>query len=142
MLKFLRGPGRYGQSIAFVRGALTGNIANSTTTTYNTGGIHRKSEIERLAISARTVVASAGAVTCIVYKYDATANSAVALSAAFDLKSLTADETSQIPLLTTLTDSQLLLREGDTFRVVVTAASTISTQPADLILSVEVAVLE
>lgn len=143
MFTFGRKPGRYGKALAFVRGVLTGNIGNSTTTTYNIGGVHRKAFLERLSFSARTVPASSGgAVTCIVYKYDASAASAVALTAAFDLEGLTASVTSQVPLLASLTDAQLILDEGDTLRVVVTTDNTMTTQPTDLILSAEVSILE
>lgn len=142
MLKFFRSPGRYGQNIAFVRGTLTGTIANSSTTTFSTGGVHRKSVLERLSISTRTVPASAsGTILAVVYKYDASAASAVALTGNVDLEALTADVTSKITLLSTLTDSQRIFDEGDTIRVVITTTNTVGTQAADLILTAEVSVI-
>lgn len=142
MLKYFRpNAGRLGIAPSFFPALLSGTIANTTTTTFNAGGPHRRAFVERLSVACKTLVASASAVTCIVYKYDASADTAVALTAAFDLKGLTADKSGQIALLTTLTDADKTFDEGDTVRVVVTAAGTISTQPADLRLVTEFAVL-
>jgi hypothetical protein len=128
--------------VAFVRGPLIGTVANTTTTSFNIGGLHRRSYVERISLSARTIIASTSAVSAVVSKYSAATNTAVALTAAFDLKSLVTEETSILPLLTTLSDAQRSVSEGDTFRIVVTAAGTITTQATDLICAVEVAVQE
>ena len=134
--------GRFLTMIAFFRSALATTIANSTTTSYNIGGIHRRAFLERLNFSSRIAVASAGAVTAIVSKYNAATDTATALTAAFDLKVIPVEESSVVPFLSTLSDLDRTLNEGDTLRVVITAAGTITTQPSELVLTAEVAVLE
>ena len=134
--------GRSGIMVGCVRGPLIGTVANTSTTTFNIGGVHRRSYVERISMSARTILASASAATAIVYKYNATTNAAIALTAAFDVKSIVTEETSLVALLTTLTDGERTVGEGDTFRIVVTTAGTVSTQPTDFYCAVEVAIQE
>lgn len=133
-------PGRFGVLPNLVTGRCTTTIANSTTTTYNFGGHPATCIINRAMVSAGTLPASASALTGVLQKYDATANSAVALTAAVDLLTLTAHEGTAVSLLTTLTDAQKTLRPGDTLRFVITAAGTVTTQPVDLMVNTEVLV--
>lgn len=133
--------GRFGTLPNLVTGRCTANIANSTTTTYNFGSHPATCLVTRAIVSAGTVPTSGAAVTGVLQKYDATANTAVALTAAVDLLTLTAHEGTAVPLITTLTDAQKTLRAGDTLRFVITAAGTITAQPVDLMVNTEVLVL-
>ena len=137
---FLPAPGRFGVLPNLIAGRCTANIANSTTTTYNFGAHPATCLVSRAIVSAGTVPTSASALTGVLQKYDATANSAVALTAAVDLLTLTAHEGTAVPLLTTLTEAQRTLRPGDTLRFVITAAGTVSAQAVDLMVNTEVLV--
>lgn len=132
--------GRFGVLPNLVTGRCTANIANSTTTTYNFGGHPATCLVSRAMVSAGTVPTSASAVTGVLQKYDATANAAVALTAAVDLLTLTAHEGTAVPLLSSLTNAQKTLRPGDTLRFVITAAGTITAQAVDLMVNTEVLV--
>lgn len=137
---FMPQPGRFGVLPNVIVGRCITTVANSGDTTYNFGGHPATCVITRAMVSAGTLPASTGAVTGVIQKYDATANAAVALTAAVDLKGLTAHEGTAVPLLTTLTDAQRVLKPGDTLRFVITAAGTVSTQPVDLVVNTEVLV--
>jgi D-serine deaminase-like pyridoxal phosphate-dependent protein len=132
--------GRFGVLPNLVTGRCAANIANSTTTTYNFGGHPATCLVSRAMVSAGTVPTSASAVTGVLQKYDATANAAVALTAAVDLLTLTAHEGTAVSLLSSLTDAQKTLRPGDTLRFVITAAGTITAQAVDLMVNTEVLV--
>lgn len=137
---FLPLPGRLGVLPNVIVGRCITTVADSDATTYNFGGHPATCVINRAMVSAGTLPASSAAVTGVLQKYDATANAAVALTAAVDLKGLTAHEGTAVPLLTTLTAAQKTLNPGDTLRFVITAAGTVSTQPVDLVVNTEVLV--
>lgn len=141
--EFIPRPGHFGEHPAILSGKANTLTAN-TTTTFSIGGINRAAFVERLSVSAGVVPADAdGAITMVVYKYDASADAAVALTGTVDLEALTAHESTAIALLTTLTDAQRTLDEGDTIRAVVTNDSAaITTQPVDLVLSAVLGILK
>jgi hypothetical protein len=137
-------PGRFGVAPYVVPGRCVGTIANSTTTTFNFGAVPPKSYINRAVISSNVLATSGGAVTGVLQKYDASANAAVVLTAATSILTgtLVAREGVEVALLSTLTDAQRTLDEGDTLQFVVTAASTMTGQPTDLMVNVECLSLE
>lgn len=139
-------PGRFGVNASTVQGGPEGNtVTANTTTTFVVGGFNYKAMIERLAIATRVVPADAdGALTAIIYKRDASAAANVALTAAFNLETgLVALRSVNVPLLTTLTPTDLLLDDGDTVICIVTSDSAaIDTQPSGMRVIVDAAVLE
>ena len=137
---FLPLPGRFGVLPNLLAGKCTTTVANSDDTVYNFGGHPAACVVNRAIVSAGTLPASTAAITGVLQKYDATANAAVALTAAVNLKGLTAHEGTAVPLLTTLTTAQKTLNPGDTVRFVITAAGTVTTQPVDLQVNVELLV--
>lgn len=137
---FLPQPGRLGVLPNVIPGRCVGDVANSDDTIYSFGSHPAPCVLSRAIVSAKTLPASTSAVTGVLQKYDATANAAVTLTAAVNLKALTAHEGTAVPLLTTLTAAQKAFNPGDTLRFVVTAAGTITTQPVDLIVTTEVLV--
>lgn len=137
---FMPAPGRFGVIPNLVTGRCVTTIANSTTTTYNFGGHPATCLATRAMVSAGTVPTSGSALTGVLQKYDAANNTAVALSAAVNLLTLTAHEGTAVPLLSTLTDAQKTLLPGDTLRFVITAAGTVTLQPVDLMVNTEVLV--
>lgn len=140
MLRFFQpAAGRFGAHPVFLNTTL-GTITANQTNTFNLGQTHRLSVIARLAISALTVPADADGTTEItIKKYDASADAEVTLTAAFDMEAIAAaQESEEIPLLSTLTDSQLLFEEGDTlFAEVVNDSAAFNTAPAGVVVSAE-----
>jgi len=113
-------------------------IGNSTTTTYSFGSHPAKCYINRAVVSAGTVPAStSGTILGVIQKYDASANSAVTLTADVDLEALTAKEGTAVALLSTLTDAERTLDTGDTLQFVVTTNNTVTTAAVDLMVNVE-----
>jgi len=93
-------------------------------------------------VAAGTVPGSAdGTILGVLQKYDASANTAVALTGNVDLEALTAHEGTAVTLLSSLTDAQRTLDTGDTLRFVVTTNNTVGTAQVDLMVHVEVFVL-
>lgn len=137
-------PGRFGTLPNLLVGRCAAAIADSGTTTYNFGGHPSIAVVNKIVISAGTVPASTGGtILAVVQKYDASANAAVALTAAtIDLEALTAHEGTAVALLTTLTDAQKTLDVGDTLRLVVTTTSTVTTAAVDLVVNFELLVQE
>ena len=133
--------GRFGVLPDLLAGRCDAAIGNSTTTTYNFGGHPAKCLINRAMVSAGTVPAStSGTILGVLQKYDATANSAVALTDNVDLEALTAHEGTAVSLLSTLTTAQKTLLPGDTVRFVVTTNNTVTTAAVDLMVNVELLV--
>ena len=136
-------PGRFGVLPQLVRGPCLAAIGNNTTTTYNFGALPFKAYANRAIVSAGTVPAStSGTILGVVQKYDAVANTAVALSGNVDLETLTAHEGVAVSFLASLTDAQRTVLPGDTIRFVVTTNNTVTTAAVDLACNVEVLVLE
>ncbi len=133
--------GRFGIMPNLLAGRCDAAIGNNTTTTYSFGGHPATCIINRAMVSAGTVpAATSGTILGVLQKYDATANSAVALTDNVDLEALTAHEGTAVALLTTLTDAQKILRPGDTVRFVVTTNNTVTTAAVDLQVNVELLV--
>lgn len=136
--------GRFGVNAAFLQGTLQGNLTANTTTSFGIGCAPRASRVARFAVGAFIIPAdSDGTLTLIVYKYDASADAAVALTAATDLETLTATEGRTVATLTTLTPAQQLMDEGDYLYATVTNDSAaITTQPSYLTVTADLEVLE
>lgn len=136
--------GRFGTHPVAMQGSIATFTANDTTDVV-VGCYPAKACIApKFSVAVTVAPADAdGAITGILYKYDASANAAVALSAATDLETLTAFEGRRVDVLATLTDAQRTLDEGDFlyFRVTNDSAA-INTQPGVFVVNVEVFVLE
>lgn len=136
-------PGRLGVFPNLVTGRCDAAIGNNTTTTYSFGSHPARCYINRAAVSAGTVPASAsGTIKGVIAKYDASANAAVTLTADVDLETLTANEATAVSMLSTLTDAQRTLDTGDTLQFVVTTTNTVGTAAVDLMVNIELLVLE
>lgn len=135
---------RAGAHFAYLKSQQIAAVTVNTTTRIPGDHIHRKAYLTRLSVHCSTVGADAdGVITAIVYKYDASANAAVALCAAENLEALTADESAAITITSSLTEAERTFDEGDVFYAIVTNNSAaIDTQPVGLVFSAEVAVKE
>ena len=137
---FLPLPGRFGLHPDVLAGKCTTTVASSGATTFNFGGHPATCVINRAMVSAGTIPASASALTGVLQKFDKAGNAAVTLTSAINLLTLVAHQGTALPVLSTVTTAQKTLNPGDTVRFVVTAAGTVTTQPVDLQVNVELLV--
>lgn len=133
---------RSGADIAFVGTRVTGNLTATSTDKFFIPTPNRRSAVTAFGVSVDTLPINAGTNTAILYKYDASADAAVALTAATDLETLTTKEGRSVALISTLTDAQRTLDDGDTLYVETTQSGAQTQQPTNLCFSVELAVLE
>lgn len=113
----------------------TGGVAAVAT---GTASVHvavpfRKCKLVSLSVVALTAAAGSGAITATAFKRDNAGTPANrTLTAAFDLtatKITVADKAYTFPILSTATEAQQVFQTGDTLRVDVIAAGTVTTQP-------------
>lgn len=146
-------PGSYGVQRVFVPtgqiggtnflGGATPLTANATTI-FRLGSIGRRAVIGRLTAVTVTVPADAdGTILATLRKYDASADAAVTISQNLDLEALVTREAGSANPITSLSDVDLTLDVGDALEVhVVSNSAAIDTQPAGLIFTAELLVLE
>jgi hypothetical protein len=143
MLTYFRPKGsRFGIAPMVVGTRATAALTETGTDTLFIPTMNRVAAILGLSLSVDTVPVNAGAATAIFYKYDASADAAVALNTATNLETLVTKESRRVDLLSTLTDAQRTLDEGDTLYVVITSASTYGTQPTNLCFAVELGAID
>lgn len=138
--------GRFGVHPAFLASIQASTLTASTTTSFRIPTPKRRLRVLRGTYCAHTLPIDAdGTVLATLKKYDISAAAAVSLSSAVSLKVdvSVADTATAFTLLTTLTEAQLTVDEGDTLFVdVVSNSAAIDTQPVDLQFVVEVGVKE
>ena len=147
-------PGRVGVAPVFAKtgqiggtkflGGTSPRTANSTTI-FRLGGFGgRRVQFSQLGATVVTVPADAdGTILATAVKYDASADAAVTLSQNLDLEALVTREESFANPIATLTDAQITLDVGDALEIhVVNNSAAINTQPAGLVFTVEVLVLD
>jgi hypothetical protein len=133
---------RFGAAPAFLSAA-AGTVTASATTVHDIGGFHRKGYLFRANASCSTVpVSASGTVEATLVKYDASADAAVPLSAVLQLEGLTAHESAPFVLLTSLTEAQRRLDEGDVLYVSIVSDAAIGTAAVNLRFTVEAGILE
>ena len=132
---------RFGVEPSIVAGKqLDAGITASATVNIPIPTPYRKCFIERVAVSYETAPIGGGAITGILQKRSGGSNTA--MNSAFTLTGLTVQTENNITILGTLTDAQRILQEGDYLFFAVTAASTVTTQPVGMTITVELLVLE
>ena len=125
-------------------GGATPLTANSTTI-FRLGPVPRKSFLSRFGASTVTVPVDAdGTIVAYVIKYNAATDTAVGpLTANLNLEALVTREGILLLPAASATEAQLLFNEGDTLEVhVVNNSAAIDTQPAGLVFTVELLMLE
>lgn len=146
--KFKREKGsRFGSEVTFIsRAAGASPFTANATTTQDIPSPVRRSLVERITVQQRVLVVDAdGTVLFTAKKWDQSAAAAVSLTAATSLEVdvQTAKKAQVVALLSTLTDAQLTLDEGDyVYWEVVSNSVAIDTQPTDFCVTVELLVLE
>lgn len=149
---FMPKPGRFGVLPILIKSGQIGGanylggatpVTASDTTIFRLGGAAgRKARFSRLGATVVTVpVSASGTIKAAIYKYDASADAAVKLSADLDLEALTTREEGFAAALSTVSDADLMLDVGDALEVHVVSTAAIGTQPAGLVFTAEVLAL-
>lgn len=134
---FMPKPGRFGvaPTVLTVR-PVFGTLAAGTVV-HNLGSVPSTSYISKVSISAGTFP-NADSVAATLRKKPSGA--AVALTSAIDIDNKTAGTAVAGSFLTTVTDAQRTLNPGETLELSVVTAGSVTAQPADLIVTVELLV--
>jgi len=146
-------PGSFGVQRAYIKSAPIGGtnliggataITASGTTIFRLGGTAgRKCMVSRFGATAVTAAISAsGTVLAKLVKYDASADAAVDLTGNIDLEALVTREEATAEVLAAVTQAQATMDVGDALEVHVVSDAAIGTQPANLVFTAEVLVLE
>lgn len=135
-------PGRFGtQLVLLTSGRVNTGTLAAGTQTHTIGGLPRKAIISGITVSAETWPTAATSCTVTLVKRDASAAADVTLSSAVDVNDQT-DGTAIIgALLTTLTDKERLLDTNDTLKVSLVTTGSVTVQPDDIVITVELMVL-
>lgn len=137
-------PGRYGTHPQFITVQPTPTLTANNTTIFKIPSPYRRCIFTRGCISVTQVpVDGDGTILGTFKKYDASADAAVSLTSTVDLEALVTREVSKLDPVSTATNAQLTLDDGDQIEFhVVNNSAGINTQPTDLSLCVELLVLE
>lgn len=143
MLNFFKPkPGRFGvEPVLLTSGRINTGTLAAGTQTHTIGNHPAKSYINRVTVSAGTFPA-ATTNTIKLVRYDAAAATARDITATLDVNNKTARTSLAATIATTATDSIRTLRPGDTLEVVLVTTGTVTTQPDDLVVNVELLPLE
>lgn len=112
----------------------------SSTVTYKVPPANGRYFLEKLSLFIGTLAAGSLAITAQAFKRNSVGSVNVALSAATDLKAGSVNTVRAIVI--SATEAQRYFNDGDYLAVDLVAAGTITTQPADLYVKAELAVLE
>ena len=125
-------------------GGATPFTANPTTKVH-AGSPFTKSRFAGFTFTIGTTIPidADGTLTVTAYKYDASANAEVVLSAAVQMEGQTLREAVRTVALASATDAELLFDEGDTLEFhVISNSASIDTQPAGVVFVGEFLALE
>jgi hypothetical protein len=129
-------PGRLGVlPVPFQSGRLNTGTLAAGTQTHNIGGFAPTCYINRATLCAETFPTAA--TSCVVTLFKMTGATALALTSGLDINTKTADTPLQFTVLSTLTDAQRTLNTGDSLRVSIVTVGSVTTQPEDITVNVE-----
>ena len=132
-------PGRLGVlPVPFNSGRLNTGTLAAGTQNHNIVGIPAQCYINRATLCADTFP-TAGT-SCVATLFKMTGATAVALTSGLDINTKTADTPLQFTFLTTLTDAQRTLTNADSLRVAIVTIGSVTVQPDDITVSVELLV--
>lgn len=137
-------PGRFGVMLEHVSignpGPISPVAVASSTVAYKRAFPRGKYFVESVSSFIGTLAAGGAAITAQVFRRNSVGSVSVALTGTIDLKAGSANTVLSVPV--TATEQNRYIQPGDYLAVDIVAAGTITTQPADLFVSVEVAVRE
>jgi hypothetical protein len=138
-------PGRFGNAIEVSTvsvGTQGVNFSASSTVTAIIPVPRRRCYIESISINGRVAAVGGGAMTVQVIKRDNTAAADVNITAATSVTNTVITAADVNPAVAiTATPQQRVLKAGDTLKIALVAASTITTQPTATVV-VELGILE
>lgn len=112
----------------------------SSTVVYKFANANGRYFLEKLSLFIGTLAAGSAAITAQAFRRNSVGSVSQALSAATDLKTGSVNVARVIAI--TANEQNRYFQDGDYFAVDIVAAGTITTQPADLYVKAEFAVLE
>ena len=133
-------PGRLGTLPVPLASRLSTGTLAAGTATHNCGGVPAKSYVNRATLCAETFPTAA--TSCVATLFKMTGATAVALTAGLDINTKTADTPLQFVFLTTTTDAQRTLTTADSLRVSTVTVGSVTVQPKDVTVNVELLVQE
>ena len=134
-------PGRLGTlPVPINSGRLNTGTLAAGTDPHNIGGFPAKAYVNRATLCAKTFPTAA--TSCVVTLFKMTGATAVALTAGLDINTKTADTPLQFVFLTTTTDTQRTLTQADSIRVSIVTVGSVTQQPDDVTVTVELLVQE
>ena len=134
-------PGRLGTlPVPLNSGRLNTGTLAAGTQTHNIGGFPAKAYVNRATLCAETFPTAA--TSCVVTLFKMTGATAVALTAGLDINTKTADTPLQFVFLTTTTDAERTLTQADSIRVAIVTVGSVTVQPDDVTVTVELLVQE
>lgn len=135
-------PGRFGVApVLLSSGRINTGTLAAGTQEHDIGGYPgTPAIISAIAVSAGTWPTAATSCAVTIKKYDASAAAEVTLTSALDINDKTDFTGLQATLLNTLTDAQRTLDIGDTLQVEIVTVGSVTVQPDDVIVSVELLV--
>lgn len=134
-------PGRFGVHTVYVNSEKIGALTSAGTDVFRIPTPFRKAFVSRISAQTQVVpVVTTGTANATLFKVRGGASTA--LTSASDLETLVANVARPFVFLTTLTDADRILLEGDTLRVDSVNGTTIATPPTALFFVVELLILE
>lgn len=132
-------PGRLGVlPVPFSSGRINTGTLAAGTQNHNIGGFAPQCYINRATLCAETFP-TAGT-SCVVTLFKLTGATALALTSGLDINAQTAHVPLQFTVLSTLTDAQRTLTNADSIRVSIVTVGSVTVQPDDITVNVELLV--
>ena len=134
-------PGRLGTlPVPLTSGRLNTGTLAAGTSPHNIGGFPAKAYVNRATLCAETFPTAA--TSCVVTLFEMTGATAVALTDGLNINTQTADTPLQIVFLTSTTDAQRTLTTASSLRVSIVTVGSVTVQPDDVTVVVELLVQE
>lgn len=133
-------PGRLGTlPVPLTSGRLNTGTLAAGTDTHNIGAFPAKAYINRASFASAVYPT---ATSCVVTLFKMTGATAVALTSGLSINAATANSPLQFTFLTTTTDAQRTLTQADSIRASMVTVGSVTVQPDDVVVVVELLVAE
>jgi len=131
-------PGRFGTLPIAIGGWLNTGTLGAGTATHNLGGFPANGIINRASFCAE--VYPTAATSCVATISKVTGATVVVLTGSLDINTQTANTPLQFVFLTTTTEAQRTLTTADSLRVTIVTTGSVTVQPDDVTVNVELLV--
>jgi hypothetical protein len=135
--------GRYGLECGYTFSEKISALTSAGTDTFRIPTPYRRCVVTRASVQAQVApIITTGTATATLKKFRKSDGGTAILSNGLDLETIVANKGLVFTFLSTATDADLTIQEGDTLFVDVVNGTTIATAPTAMFFSVEFAVLE